>query len=126
MENLNRTTAGIEKKLPLKVLQFGEGNFLRGFVNYIIDKLNTEANFNAGVVAVQPIAQGMVNMLEEQDGLYTLFLKGLRNGKEVEEKRLITCIESVNNPYLDYEEYLKLGEGEDLEFVVSNTTEAGI
>src|SRR5690606_17373097 len=80
----------------------------------------------AGVVAVQPIAQGMVNMLEEQDGLYTLFLKGLRNGKEVEEKRLITCIESVNNPYLDYEEYLKLGEGEDLEFVVSNTTEAGI
>ena len=126
MKNLNRTTAGIQEKLPLKVLQFGEGNFLRGFVNYIIDKLNTEANFNAGVVAVQPIAQGMVNMLEEQDGLYTLFLKGLRNGKEVEEKRLITCIESVNNPYLDYEEYLKLGEGEDLEFVVSNTTEAGI
>lgn len=126
MKNLNRTTAGIESKFPVKVLQFGEGNFLRGFVNYIIDKLNSEANFNAGVVAVQPIAQGMVNMLEEQDGLYTLFLKGLRNGKEVEEKRLITCIEEVNNPYLNYEKFLELGEGKDLEFVVSNTTEAGI
>ncbi|HSP40961.1 MAG TPA: tagaturonate reductase [Gillisia sp.] len=126
MKDLNRTTAGIDKKLPLKVLQFGEGNFLRGFVNYIIDKLNTEANFNAGVVVVQPIAHGMVNMINDQDGLYTLFLKGLRNGQEIEEKRLITCIEKGVNPYLDYEEYLKLGEGEDLELVFSNTTEAGI
>ena len=126
MKDLNRNTAGIEKKLPLKVLQFGEGNFLRGFVNYIIDKLNTEANFNAGVVVVQPIAHGMVNMLNDQDGLYNLFLKGLRNGVEIEEKRLITCIEQGINPYFDYEAYLKLAEGEDLEFVFSNTTEAGI
>src|SRR5690606_26214638 len=93
MKNLNRTTTGIPKKLPLKVLQFGEGNFLRGFVNYIIDKLNSEANFNAGVIVVQPLPNGMVKMLEDQDGLYTLFLKGIRDGKEVEEKRLITCIE---------------------------------
>ncbi len=126
MENLNRTTTGIKKKLPLKVLQFGEGNFLRGFVNFIIDKLNTEANFNAGVVVVQPIAHGMVDMLNDQDGLYTLFLKGLRNGEAIEEKRLITCIEKGINPYQDYKEYLKLAEEEDLEFVFSNTTEAGI
>jgi tagaturonate reductase len=126
MKDLNRTTAGIEAQLPLKVLQFGEGNFLRGFVNYIIDKLNAEANFNAGVVVVQPIAHGMVKMLNDQDGLYNLFLKGLSNGKETEEKRLITCIEKGIDPYLDYDEYLKLAEGEDLEFVFSNTTEAGI
>ena len=126
MKELNRSTAGIQKKLPLKVLQFGEGNFLRGFVNYIIDKLNAEANFDAGVVVVQPLPHGMVNMLNDQDGLYNLFLKGLRNGKEIEEKRLITCIEKGLDPYLNYEDYLKLAEGEDLEFVFSNTTEAGI
>lgn len=126
MKNLNRTTTGIPKKLPLKVLQFGEGNFLRGFVNYIIDKLNSEANFNAGVIVVQPLPNGMVKMLEDQDGLYTLFLKGIREGKEVEEKRLITCIEKGIDPYKNYEDYLKLAEGEDLEFVFSNTTEAGI
>lgn len=126
MKNLNRTTAGIPKKLPLKVLQFGEGNFLRGFVDYIIDKLNTDAGFNAGVAVIQPLPNGMVNKLEEQEGLYTLFLKGLRDGKEIEDKRLISCIEKGIDPYKDYEEYLKLGEGEDLEFVFSNTTEAGI
>lgn len=126
MKNLNRTTAGIDKKLPLKILQFGEGNFLRGFVNYIIDKLNVEADFNAGVVVVQPIAHGMVNMVNDQDGLYNLFLKGLRNEKEIEQKRLITCIEKGIDPYQNYEEYLKLGEEEDLQFVFSNTTEAGI
>jgi len=126
MKNLNRTTTGIPKKLPLKVLQFGEGNFLRGFVDYIIDKLNSEAGFNAGVVVIQPLAGGMVQRLNDQDGLYNLFMKGLRNGKEIEEKRLITCIEKGIDPYLEYEEYLKLGEVDELEFVFSNTTEAGI
>ena len=78
MENLNRTNAGYTEKLPIKVIQYGEGNFLRAFVDYIIDKLNKEANFNAGVAVIQPLAGGMVGMLNEQDGLYNLFLRGIK------------------------------------------------
>lgn len=126
MKRLNRTTTGLTKKLPVKVIQFGEGNFLRAFVNYTIDKLNNEANFNAGVVVIQPIAQGLVSMLNEQDGLYNLFLKGLKNGKEIEEKRLVTCIQDGIDPYKNYEDYLALAKEEELSFLVSNTTEAGI
>ena len=126
MENLNRSTTEIKKNLPLKVIQFGEGNFLRAFVNYIIEKLNAEAGYNAGVVVVQPIAQGMVEMLNDQDGLYHLFMKGLKNGKEIEEKRLITNIQEGIDPYKDYDAYLDLAKEEELSLLVSNTTEAGI
>ncbi len=126
MDKLNRNNIGIPASLPLKVIQFGEGNFLRAFVDYIIDKLNTEAGFNAGVVVVQPIGNGMVDLLNNQDGLYNLFMKGIRKDKEIEEKRLITCIQKGLNPYENYEQYLQLAEEEELEFVFSNTTEAGI
>ena len=126
MENLNRSTTEIKKNLPLKVIQFGEGNFLRAFVNYIIEKLNADAGYNAGVVVVQPIAQGMVEMLNDQDGLYHLFMKGLKNGKEIEEKRLITNIQEGIDPYKDYDAYLDLAKEEELSLLVSNTTEAGI
>lgn len=126
MEKLNRNNTGLNEELPVKVIQFGEGNFLRAFVNYIIDKLNSETDFNAGVVVVQPIAQGMVKQLNEQDGLYNLFMKGLKNGKEIEEKRLISCIQSGIDPYENYQAYLNLAEEEELKFVFSNTTEAGI
>lgn len=126
MENLNRTNAGYTEKLPIKVIQYGEGNFLRAFVDYIIDKLNKEANFNAGVAVIQPLAGGMVGMLNEQDGLYNLFLRGIKNGEETEEIHTISCVQDGINPYDDYERYLALAEGEDLEFLISNTTEAGI
>lgn len=126
MEKLNRITTGIQDSLPLKVIQFGEGNFLRAFVDYVIDKLNTEANFNAGVVVIQPIENGMVDLLNAQDGLYNLFMKGIRKGKEIEEKRLISCIQKGINPYENYQEYLNLAEEKELKFVFSNTTEAGI
>lgn len=126
MKILNRTNTGNSQNLPVKIIQFGEGNFLRAFVDYIIDKLNTEANFNAGVVVVQPIANGMVNMLNEQDGLYHLFLKGLKSGEEIQEKRMIRCIQRGVNPYEDYISYMHLAREEELSFLVSNTTEAGI
>jgi len=123
---LNRKNAGLTQELPIKVIQFGEGNFLRAFVDYIIDKLNTDANFNAGVAVVQPIEVGMVEMLNEQDGLYTLFMKGVKKGMEIQEKRLISSIQKGINPYLDYNAYLELAKEEELEFLISNTTEAGI
>lgn len=126
MKPLNNSTIGQRKELPVKVLQFGEGNFLRAFVDWIIDKLNTETDFNGGITVVQPIKEGMVKMLNDQDGLYHVWLNGLSQGKQVDEKRLITSIIAGVNPYEDYQGYLKIGESEDLRFVFSNTTESGI
>ena len=126
MERLNRKNIGFDQKLPIKVVQFGEGNFLRAFVDYIIDKLNAEADFNAGVAVVQPLAGGLIDMLNEQDGLYNLFMKGVKKGRQIEEKRTISCIQKGINPYDDYQEYLDLAKERELSFLISNTTEAGI
>ncbi|WP_047550562.1 tagaturonate reductase [Psychroserpens sp. Hel_I_66] len=125
-KQLNRANIGLEKKLPIKVVQFGEGNFLRAFVEYAIQQLNNSAGFNAGVAVVQPIERGMVDMLNDQDGLYTLFLKGIQRGEEIQKKELITNIVKGINPYIDFDQYLNLAKEEELEFIISNTTEAGI
>ncbi|WP_268223050.1 tagaturonate reductase [Sinomicrobium oceani] len=126
MKKLDRKSQGLESQLPVKVVQFGEGNFLRAFVDYVIDKLNEEAGFEAGVVVVQPLQGGLIDMINAQDGLYTLFMKGVQKGKEIQEDRLISCIQKGINPYTDYTQYLDLAKEEHLEFVISNTTEAGI
>lgn len=112
--------------LPEKVLQFGEGNFLRGFVDWMIHKLNENNLFNGRIAVVQPIAQGLTQMLNDQDGLYNLLLRGIQNGKIVEEQDLISCISRGINPYSDYAAYLATAENPELRFIVSNTTEAGI
>ena len=111
-----------------RVLQFGEGNFLRAFVDWMIDILNEKTDFNGNVVIVQPLEQGLGDMLNGQKGLYTTILRGVQGGKTVEEYRLINSVSRCLNPYKadDYEQYLKLAESEDLRFLVSNTTEAGI
>ena len=126
MNNLNRKTANITTKLPIKVVQFGEGNFLRAFVDYIIDRLNTDTGFNAGVAVVQPLNGGLIPLLNEQDGLYTLFMRGIKKGNIIDENRLISCIQKAINPYSDYDGYLALAQEESLEFLISNTTESGI
>ncbi len=126
MKKLNRKNTGLEHKLPIKVVQFGEGNFLRAFVDYAIQKLNKECDFNAGVAIVQPIDKGLVTVLNEQDGLYTLFMKGILNGEEIQEKELISNIVKGVNPYSDFKSYIELAKEEALTFVISNTTEAGI
>src|SRR6056300_951068 len=97
---LNRENLNLTQTSPIKVIQFGEGNFLRAFVEYAFQKLNQEADFNAGIAVVQPIDRGMVNMLNDQDGLYTLFLKGVQKGEEIQHKELITNIVKGINPYL--------------------------
>lgn len=114
------------ENLPEKVIQFGEGNFLRAFVDWMFHQMNKQKIFNGRVVAVQPIAQGLVGKLNEQDGLYTLILRGLQDGKPVELKEIISSISRGINPYTQWDEYLKCAENPDIEFVVSNTTEAGI
>ena len=111
---------------PERVLQFGEGNFLRAFVDYFIDLMNERAGFNSKVVTVQPIATGLAPMINAQQGLYTLFLRGRENGEKVNQKRVISCISRCLNPYEDYQALLDCARNPELRFLVSNTTEAGI
>ena len=126
MERLTRTSAPQAKNYTEKVIQFGEGNFLRAFIEWIIWKTNQKTDFNASVVVVQPIDRGMVDMLNEQDGLYHLNLQGILDGKPVDSVDLIDVISRGINPYRDFQDYLKLAEQPEMRFIVSNTTEAGI
>lgn len=114
------------KEAPERVLQFGEGNFLRAFVDYFIDMLNERTGFNSKVVLCQPIAPGLADMINEQEGLYTLFLRGFENGKKVNDKRVISCVSRCLNPYKEYDEVLACAENPDLRYIACNTTEAGI
>ena len=112
-----------EKKIrPERIIQFGEGGFLRGFVDWMIQKLNDNGSFDGSVVVVQPIAQGMCDMLEKQNCVYTHVIRGV----EGVEKSIIDVISRCVKPYDDFDEYLKLAENPDMRFIVSNTTEAGI
>jgi len=126
MKTLNRQNVPQLTERPVKVLQFGEGNFLRGFVDWIIDTLNEKTDFNGDVQLVQPIPNGMGELINKQDGLYHVQLSGIQKGEAKEETKLITCVRGVVNPYADYEAYLKLAKNPDLRFIISNTTEAGI
>ncbi len=126
MERLNRTSAPQAKRYTEKVIQFGEGNFLRAFIEWIIWKTNQKTDFNGSVVVVQPIEKGMVGWLNEQDGLYHLNLQGLQDGQPVDSVDLIDVISRGLSPYEDFQGYLKLAEQPEMRFVISNTTEAGI
>jgi tagaturonate reductase len=126
MNKLNRINTGLEKLNPIKVVQFGEGNFLRAFVDYAFQILNKEVDFNAGIAMVQPLKDGMVNMINDQDGLYTLFMNGIKKGEKIQDIELITNIVKAINPYTEFADYLALAREEELQFIVSNTTEAGI
>ncbi len=118
----------ILESAPEKVLQFGEGNFLRAFVNYWFDVANEKAGWNGKCCLVQPIAPGLAKMINEQEGLYTLYLRGNENGQKVDRKRVISSVSRCLNPYEEegFNEMMKVAVSDDLEYVVSNTTEAGI
>ncbi|MBT8305324.1 MAG: tagaturonate reductase, partial [Maribacter sp.] len=125
MEHLNRKIHKVSTH-PERVLQFGAGNFLRGFVDYFVQEMNEKINFNAAVVVVKPTSTGNYKQLIKQEGLYTLFLKGIKNGKAVSEHKIIDCIQRCVNPYDNYDQYLSIAQNPELRFIVSNTTEAGI
>ena len=118
----------ILKNAPEKVLQFGEGNFLRAFVDYWFDLANEKADWNGKCVLVQPIAPGLAKMINEQEGLYTLYLRGSENGKKVDDKRVISSVSRCLNPYEEegFKQMMDVAASDDLEIIVSNTTEAGI
>ena len=109
-----------------KVIQFGEGGFLRGFVDWILQILNEETEFEGSAVVVQPIAHGMCDALEKQNCIYTHVMRGLKDGELCVDKKLIDVISRTVKPYDDYDVYLKLAENPDFRFIVSNTTESGI
>lgn len=110
----------------VKIMQFGEGNFLRAFVEWILQDLNDKGAIDASVAVVQPMPFGRVKELEKQDGLYTLRLEGIDNGKNVKKSQVIDVIGDCIDPFTEYEKYLSYGESEDLQVIISNTTEAGI
>ena len=112
---------------PERVLQFGEGNFLRAFVDYFIDVANESAGFNGKVVVVQPIpSETMRNRFVQQDNLFTLYQQGIEHGEQVEHKRVISCISRCLSAEDDFASVLACAENPDLRYIVSNTTEAGI
>ena len=125
MENLNAKM--IQKTdRPIKVIQFGEGNFLRAFVDYMIDVANEAGVFDGSIAIVKPISFGSLEMFNQQDNLYTVVLRGKENGQTVNDSRIVTSVSKVMDCKDDYEDYMGLAKLESLRFVVSNTTEAGI
>jgi tagaturonate reductase len=112
--------------MPERVLQFGEGNFLRAFVDWMLHRMNERGLFTGSAVLVQPIAKGMTEALNAQQGLYTVLLRGLEGGALHESHELVQSVSRSIDPYADYDAFLACAKNPDLRFVVSNTTEAGI
>ncbi len=125
MKILNKNTAP-KAQAPERVIQFGEGNFLRGFVDWIINDMNEKTGFNGSVVIVQPRERNHIEALRSQDCLYHVNLLGLKNGQAINECKRIGCVSRALNPYTQNEAFMALAEQPDIRFVVSNTTEAGI
>lgn len=119
--------SGLEKvSRAEKVIQFGEGGFLRGFVDWILQITDEKTDFNGNAVVVQPIENGMCDMLEKQGCVYTHVMRGLKDGKPTVDKKIINVISRTVKPYADYDAYLALAQNPDFKVVVSNTTESGI
>ena len=128
METLNFSSHPEQKnELPEKIIQFGEGNFLRCFIDWMIHQMNSQKVFNGRVVAVQPTPHGkVVGKLNAQDGLYTTILRGVQDGKIVNKKEIISSVSRGINPYTNWSDILKCAEDPAIEYVFSNTTEAGL
>ncbi len=119
-------TVGKTDDAPVKIMQFGEGNFLRAFVDWMINRINQKGLFSGSVAVVQPIERGLADMINAQDGLYTLYLRGVENGEVKVQKEIITSVKECINPYTDWAKTVEYAESNEFRFVISNTTEAGI
>jgi len=114
------------QRYPTKAIQFGEGNFLRAFVDWQIEQMNKRGLFQGGVTIVQSLPRGRVGQLAGQDFLFTVMLEGMQNGKAVQSHEIISSVNNGINPYEDYDAYLQLAHDDNIRFIFSNTTEAGI
>lgn len=125
-QQLSRTSYPDLPSYPERMIQFGEGNFMRAFVDWQLQQMNNQGLFQGSAVLVQPLDQGLGDMLKEQDYLYTVLLNGILDQETVNSREIITSVSRIINPYQNYETFLALAESDDLEFITSNTTEAGI
>ncbi|HJE17426.1 MAG TPA: tagaturonate reductase, partial [Enterococcus casseliflavus] len=123
---MKKITEQPHQTYPARVIQFGEGNFMRGFFNWQLQQMNKQGLFNGSAVVVQPIDHGLKELLAQQENLYTVILEGLVDGAPSQTFEVVSTIDQVLNPYQQWEDYLALAEDEQLEIIVSNTTEAGI
>lgn len=126
MRSIKDVSVNTNGKYPEKILQFGEGNFLRGFADWMVDLANTAGLFGGSIVLCQPIAQGLAEKINAQNGLYTLLMRGRENGQAREETALISSVSRCINPYANYDALLAMARSVDLRVIISNTTEAGI
>ncbi len=125
MEVLNKKMTG-KKERPIRVVQFGEGNFLRAFVDYMIDIANEQGKFDGDIVLIKPIEFGNLDNFHNQDCQYTVSLRGMVDGEAKILNRQVTSVADAVDTYNDYDKFMGLAELDTLRFVVSNTTEAGI
>lgn len=125
-KKLNRATASLPQDKPVKVLQFGKGNFLRAFADWMIDIMNEKAGFNGAIQIVQVNSVSDDDRFAQQDGLYHVVINGISDGKAFRETRLISAVDRVINPFTEYDAFIKTAENPHLQFILSNTTEAGI
>jgi tagaturonate reductase len=128
LPGLNRQFYASSDHFPVRALQIGEGNFIRAFVDWMIHRCNRQELFQGSVVVTQPRKTGAAKLqkIKVQDGLFTIFLKGIENGEVVEKSEIVSSISMAIDPYSEWESFLSLAEDPNLEFVFSNTTEAGI
>lgn len=124
----DRERIAAAKTAPITILQVGEGNFLRGFFDWMIQTCRDQGLFRGSIAVTQPRPAGKpkIEELAAQDGLYTLVIRGLENGEAVERKELITVFAEAFDPYSNWTRLMELALSPELRFVVSNTTEAGI
>jgi Mannitol-1-phosphate/altronate dehydrogenases len=127
MESVNKAVKKVYgAKYPEKVLQIGEGNFLRAFADWMVERMNAAGVFNGSVALCQPIARGMGDMLNAQDCVFTVLMRGIENGKVIENAEVVTSVSRCINPYEAYQELLEIVRSPELKVIISNTTEAGI
>lgn len=126
MEILRRNTEALKQQRPIRVMQFGAGNFLRAFSDWMIEILNEKSNFDGDVLLVKPTERGDYEELRAQEGLFHVLLNGVENGELKETTRLITCVRQIIHPYKEWSAYLASAQKPDLRFIISNTTESGI
>ena len=125
MKKVNNST--IERSnYPVKILQFGDGNFLRGFVDWMIEKANRSGIMNHGISIVQPRSPKLSTTMIEQDCMFHVYLEGFKDGRSVKDITLVKSVQAIINPHLEYQRYENLFLDSELQLIISNTTEAGI
>jgi tagaturonate reductase len=138
LNNLNLNRAALDEEgqqqlenvinAPIRILQIGEGNFIRGFFDWMISECRKQDLYDGSIAVTQPRPSGKPNIdkLAEQDGLFSLVIRGLAQGERVEHKEIVNVFGQIVDPYTEWYAFLSLAGSESLQFVVSNTTEAGL